>query len=98
MQPRPAEARAAAAAPDGDEVLQGLAHLEALDVQVAQVQEVVHPRHVAAATRRAAGAAGAVAAAGVPVIERLRLSRATKTLISTTSAGPHQQVGQSEKP
>lgn len=28
---------------DGDEVLQALGHLEALDVEVARVQEVVHP-------------------------------------------------------
>ena len=38
-------------APDSDEVLEGLAHLEALDVEVAQVQEVVDP--LAAAARAA---------------------------------------------
>lgn len=30
-------------APDCDEVLEGLAHFQALDVKVAQVQEVIHP-------------------------------------------------------
>jgi len=37
-------------APYGDEVLQGLGHLEALDVEVAQVQEVVDPLVAVAAT------------------------------------------------
>ena len=49
-------------APDGDEVLQRLAHLEALDLQVAQVQEVVHPVHIGAAARRAVDAVVVVAA------------------------------------